>query len=268
MDTSQAMQQRFALPRTPGFSLAGRRALVTGASRGVGVAAASALCEYGAEVTLVARSLSEAEAVADALRLRGGAAHAAKLDVTDLPGLRGALGEIGGPDRPFDILVNNAGTNRPAPFVDVTLDDFNAVMDLNVRSSFFVAQFVAMTLISAGRPGSFINMSSQMGHVGAPMRTVYCSSKHAIEGLTKAMAVELGQYGIRVNSICPTFIETPMTRDFLASKDFKRDVLARIKLGRVGTMEDVMGAVLYLASDASAMVTGSSLLVDGGWTAD
>jgi len=268
MDSLQSMQNTFALPRTPGFCLAGKRALVTGASRGIGVAAASVLCEYGAEVTLVARSLSEADAVAVALRAVGGVAHAAKLDVTDLPRLRGALSELGGESRPFDILVNNAGTNCPAPFVDVTVDDYDAVMDLNVRSSFFVAQFVATTLISARRPGSIINMSSQMGHVGAPMRTVYCSSKHAIQGLTKAMAVELGSHDIRVNAICPTFIETPMTRDFLASEEFRRDVLARIKLGRVATTEDVMGAVLYLASDASAMVTGSSLMVDGGWTAE
>ncbi|MEM5387692.1 SDR family NAD(P)-dependent oxidoreductase [Paraburkholderia phymatum] len=262
------MQPALELPRTPDISLENKRALVTGGSRGIGVAAASALCEYGAHVTLVSRSVEEAELVADALRKRGGRASAARLDVTDLPNLSRTLDAIVGDGEPFDILVNNAGTNRPAPFIDVTVDDYDAVMELNVRSAFFVAQYVAAALIRAGRTGSIINMSSQMGHVGAPLRTVYCSSKHAIQGLTKAMGVELGPYGIRANAICPTFIETPMTRGFLASDDFRRDVLSRIKLGRVATQEDVMGAVLYLASDASAMVTGSSLVVDGGWTAE
>ncbi|WP_322101930.1 glucose 1-dehydrogenase [Paraburkholderia sp. J41] len=268
MNLSQPTYQASILPRAPDFSLTHKRALVTGASRGIGVAAASSLCEYGADVTLVARSLDEAEIVADELRKRGGRARAAKLDVTDLANLPHALQAIVGDGEPFDILVNNAGTNRPAPFVDVTVDDFDAVMGLNVRSAFFVAQFVAAALIRSGRAGSIINMSSQMGHVGAPMRTVYCTSKHAVQGLTKAMAVELGHHGIRVNAICPTFIETPMTRDFLASDGFRLDVLSRIKLGRVATLEDVTGAVLYLASDASSMVTGSSLMVDGGWTAE
>jgi NAD(P)-dependent dehydrogenase (short-subunit alcohol dehydrogenase family) len=169
---------------------------------------------------------------------------------------------------PFDILVNNAGSNRPAFMVDVTVEDFDAIFQLNVRSAFFVAQAVVKRLIEAKKPGSIIHMSSQMGHVGGPRRTVYCATKAAIEGLTKAMGVELGPHGIRVNALAPTFIETPMTRPFFADEAFKRSVLDKIKLGRLGQVEDLMGAIVFLASDASALMTGTSLIVDGGWTAE
>ena len=166
------------------------------------------------------------------------------------------------------MLVNNAGTNRPAPFLEVTPEDFDAISTLNVRAAFFAAQAVARGLVALGRPGSIIHMSSQMGHVGGARRTVYCASKHALEGMAKAMAIDLAPHRIRVNTLCPTYIETPLTRPYFADEAFRRDVLARIKLGRVGQVEDLMGGVVFLASDASALMTGSSLVVDGGWTAE
>ena len=164
--------------------------------------------------------------------------------------------------------MNNAGTNRPRPFLEVTPDDFDAVMAVNLRAAFFVAQAVVRGLATAGRPGSIIHMSSQMGHVGGARRTIYCASKHAVEGLCKAMAIEFGPLGIRVNTICPTFIETPLTRPYFDDPAFRADVLGKIKLGRLGQPEDLMGAVVFLASDASALMTGSALIVDGGWTAE
>jgi NAD(P)-dependent dehydrogenase (short-subunit alcohol dehydrogenase family) len=253
-----------ALPTTPSFRLDGRRALVTGAGRGIGLAAATALAEAGAHVTLCARSVSEIDAVATALQHKGWTAASLALDVNDLEATNIALNRYG----PFDVLVNNAGTNRPMPFTEVSVDDYDAVMGLNVRAAFFVAQTMARDLAATGRPGSIINMSSQMGHVGGLNRTLYCASKWALEGLSRAMALDLGPMKIRVNTLCPTFIETDMTRPFFASPTFNQDVLAKIKLGRLGQVEDLMGAIQFLASDASSMMTGSSLLIDGGWTAD
>lgn len=252
------------LPTTPSFRLDGKRALVTGAGRGIGLAAAAALADAGAEVTLVARSTGEIEAAAAEIGNRGGKASAAPLDVTDIEAVRAFVGKAD----PFDVLVNNAGSNRPAMLVDVTIEDFDAIFKLNVRSAYFVAQAVVRRLVEAKRPGSIIHISSQMGHVGGPRRTVYCSTKAAIEGLTKAMAVELGPRGIRVNALAPTFIETPMTRPFLQDESFRQSVLDKIKLGRLGQVEDLMGAIVFLASDASALMTGASLLIDGGWTAE
>jgi len=245
------------------FRLDGKTALVSGAGRGIGLAAAEALAQAGASVTLAARSAAEIEAAAAALRAAGFAATALILDVSDIAATAAAIAANG----PFDILVNNAGTNRPATFLDVTPEDYDAVTDLNVRSAFFVAQAVARGLVAAGRPGSIINMSSQMGQVGGQRRTVYCASKHAMEGFTKAMALDLAPHGIRVNTICPTFIETPMTKPFFQDSTFLGETLAKIPLGRLGQVEDVVGAVIYLASNASGLVTGSALKVDGGWTA-
>jgi NAD(P)-dependent dehydrogenase (short-subunit alcohol dehydrogenase family) len=169
---------------------------------------------------------------------------------------------------PFDILVNNAGTNRPKFLMEVTVEDYDVIMGLNVRAAFFMAQAVARRLIEAKRPGSIINISSQMGHVGAARRTVYCASKHAMEGFTKAMAVELAPHNIRVNSLGPTFLETPMTRPFFENKAFRDEVLSKIKLGRLGQLHEITGAIVFLASDASSLMTGSALVVDGGWTAE
>ena len=252
------------LAKAPSFRLDGKRALVTGAGRGIGLAAAAALAQAGAQVTLAARTATEIEAAAQAIRGRGERAQAMLLDVTDIAATRAAIGEA----EPFDILVNNAGTNRPAYLRDVTVEDFDAIFSLNVRAAFFMAQAVARRLIEVGRPGSIINISSQMGHVGAARRSVYCASKHAMEGFTKAMAIELAPHAIRVNSLGPTFLETPMTRPFFENKAFREEVLGKIKLGRLGQLEEITGAIIFLASDASSLMTGSALVVDGGWTAE
>ena len=249
---------------TPCFRLDGRRALVTGGGRGIGLAAASALAGAGAHVTLAARTKSEIEDAAAAIRARGHKADALQLDVTDVEATRRAIAAA----EPFQILVNNAGMNRPALLPDVTVDDFDAIMNLNVRAAFFVAQAVALKLIEAKLPGSIINISSQMGHVGAARRTVYCASKHAMEGFTKAMAIELAPHAIRVNSLGPTFLETPMTKPFFENKAFRDEVLSKIKLGRLGQLGELTGAIVFLASDASSLMTGSALVLDGGWTAE
>lgn len=252
------------LPRLPSMRLNGRRALVTGAGRGIGLAAAAALAEMGAHVTLVARTADEIDRAAGEIRDAGGQAVPLALDVTNLAAVRTAMNAAD----PFDILVNNAGTNRPRSFLDVTEDDYDVIAGLNQRAAFFVAQAVAKRMASAGKGGSIIHMSSQMGHVGSQDRTVYCMTKHGIEGLTKAMAIDLAPLGIRVNSIGPTFIDTPLTKPFFQNAAFRDDVLRRIKLGRLGSVEDLMGAIVFLAGDAAALVTGTSLVVDGGWTAD
>ena len=252
------------LPRTPTFRLDGRRALVTGAGRGIGLAAAAALAQAGAHVILAARTVAEIEAAAAQICDENGSAEPLVLDVTDLRAVHTTLAA----QPPFDILVNNAGTNRPAPFLEVTEQDYNTITTLNQRAAFFVAQAVARRMVQAGIHGSIIHISSQMGHVGGARRTVYCMSKHGIEGLTKAMAIDLAPHGIRVNSVGPTFIDTPLTRPFWNDKGFHDDVLRRIKLGRLGKVEDLMGAVVFLASDAAALITGTALVVDGGWTAE
>jgi NAD(P)-dependent dehydrogenase (short-subunit alcohol dehydrogenase family) len=258
------MLHKTLLPKTPSFGLQGKRALVTGAGRGIGLAAASALAEAGAHVTLCARTNYEIAAAAAAIRDSGGRAEGRVLDVTRLEDVDTF---IAGRD-PFDILVNNAGTNRPAPFVEVTSTDFDLILDINVRAAFFMSQAVARRLIATGRPGSIIQISSQMGHVGSPRRSVYCASKHALEGMTKAMALELAPHNIRVNSLAPTFVETPMTKPFFENPEFRSFVLGKIKLGRIGHVEDLMGAIVFLASDAALMMTGTSLVIDGGWTAE
>ena len=252
------------LTKTAAFRVDGQRALVTGGGRGIGLTAASALADAGAHVTLVARTAKEIEEAAAAIRTRGQQADALALDITDVDAVRKAL--AGRP--PYQVLVNNAGMNRPAYLPDVKLEDFDTIFALNVRAAFFLAQTVALRLVAEKLPGSIINISSQMGHVGAARRTVYCASKHAMEGFTKAMAIELAPHNIRVNSLGPTFLETPMTRPFFENKVFRDEVLSKIKLGRLGQLDELTGAIVFLASDASSLMTGSALVLDGGWTAE
>ncbi|MQA82444.1 MAG: SDR family oxidoreductase [Streptosporangiales bacterium] len=252
------------LPVTPSFALTGRRALVTGAGRGIGRAAAAALAAAGAHVVLGGRTATTLDATRDAIAAAGGSAETLVLDIQDTAACRERLDALPA----CDVLVNSAGSNRPAEFLRVTEDDFDAVVDLNLRAAFFVSQYVAGRLVAESRPGSIIQVSSQMGHVGGARRTVYCATKWALEGLTKAMAIDLAPYGVRVNTIAPTFIETPLTRPFFEDEAFRADVLSRIKLGRLGELEDLMGAVVFLAGDASTLMTGSSMVIDGGWTAD
>ncbi|MDE0652972.1 MAG: SDR family NAD(P)-dependent oxidoreductase [bacterium] len=244
-----------------GLRLDGQRALVTGAGRGIGLACAEALAEAGAHVTLLSRTRSELEQAAEDI---GGRADVLVCDCTDAD----AVSEvIGGAPGHWDVLVNNAGTNRPQTFLEVTREAFEEVMRINVTGAFFVAQTVAAKMAAAGEGGSIVNMSSQMGHVGGAGRSVYCASKHAMEGMTKAMAIDLAPHTIRVNTVCPTFVVTPMTAPYFEDEAFLADTLGRIPIGRLAEMNDVTGAVVFLASDASAMITGSALKVDGGWTA-
>ena len=240
-------------------SLNGKVALVTGAGRGIGRKCAEMLADAGATVLAVARSDKEIRTLAGT---RPDRIQALQFDVTsDL--FIDHITRL----KQLDILVNNAGINRPQPFAEVDGATLRAMIELNIHAAFRTAQAAARIMLNNGSQGSIINMSSQMGHVGAPERTVYCMTKHAIEGLTKAMAVELAPRGIRVNSVAPTFIETPLTQPMLAQPQFNKSVLARIPLGRIGRVEDVAHAVLFLASPAAAMITGDSLKVDGGWTA-
>ena len=252
------------LPKTPSFRLDGRRALVAGASSGIGLACAVALAEAGAEVTLAARSTDKLGAAVAELRVAGHAAEALTLDVSDVAATEAAVTSHG----PFDVLVNSAGLARHSPAVDTTPGDYDAVTDLNVKGAYFLTRAVAKGLLGAGKPGSLINISSQMAHVGGIDRAVYCATKHAVEGFTKAMAIEWGEAGIRVNTICPTFIRTPLTQPTFDNPERRAWIEDKIKLPRIGEVEDIMGATVFLASAASAMITGTSLLVDGGWTAD
>lgn len=252
------------LPKLPSFRLDGKTALVTGASSGIGLGCAVALAEAGARVVMAARGTDRLAAAVAEVCAAGLQAEVLVLDIADTAPTAQAVSASG----PFDVLVNAAGVARHAPAFDTTEADFDAVMAVNLRGAYFVAQAVAKGLRDAGRGGSIIQISSQMGHVGGPDRAVYCASKHALEGMTKAMAIEWGPLGIRVNSICPTFVLTPLTQATLDDPARRAWVENRIKLGRAGRIEDIMGAALYLASDASSLVTGSALMVDGGWTAE
>ena len=252
------------LPKTPSFRLDGRSALIAGASSGIGQAAAVALAEAGAGVTLVARSADKLEHTAAALHERGLLAETLVLDVQDVEATERAIAA----HAPFDILVNSAGMARHGPALDMALVDFDAVVGLNLRGAYFLTRAVARALISAERPGSLINISSQMAHVGGIDRAVYAATKHAVEGFTKSMAIEWGKHGVRVNTICPTFILTPLAEQTFSNPERLNWVKGKIKLGRIGEVEDIMGPVVFLASDAAAMITGTALMVDGGWTAD
>lgn len=249
------------LPQTPSFRLDGRRAFVPGGTRGIGLACAAALAQAGAAVVVAARGREGVDAAVDALRAEGHAAEGVALDVADVGAVRDAVAAHG----PFDVLCNSAGLARHGPAADTTPEDFDAVAGVNLRAAYFLAQAVAATMPDRG--GSIIQVSSQMGHVGGVDRAVYCATKHGVEGMTKAMAIEWGPRRIRVNTLCPTFVRTPLTEATFADPERRAWIEAKIKLPRVGAVEDLMGAVTFLASDASALVTGTHLLVDGGWTA-
>ena len=250
-------------PQTPSFRLDGRNALVTGAGRGIGMGASIALAEAGANVTLVSRTENDLKNLSNYLNNKGYKTSFMPIDVNNELDVKNLIED----SDPFEILVNNAGTNRPAKLVDTKIEDFDYVMSLNVRSVVSLTKVVVDKMIKNKVKGSIINVSSQMGHVGGPNRTTYCSSKFAIEGFTKSLAIELALDGIRVNTVCPTFIQTPMTEPFLKDDEFKKATIGMIPLGRLGEIKDVMGPFVFLASDASSLMTGSSVLVDGGWTA-
>lgn len=252
------------LPRTPSFRLDNRRALVAGGTSGIGQGCAIALAEAGAHVTLAARNTERMAQVCSQMQTEGWQVETLAMDVADTDATAVLVEEHG----PFDVLVNSAGVAIHTPALDTKPVDFDAVSDLNAKGAYFLTQAVAKGLVHAGRPGSLINISSQMAHVGGIDRAVYCGTKHAVEGFTKAMAIEWGPLGIRVNTICPTFIRTPLTQQTFDRPERVKWVEEKIKLGRIGVVEDIMGGVVYLASDASALVTGTSLLIDGGWTAD
>jgi NAD(P)-dependent dehydrogenase (short-subunit alcohol dehydrogenase family) len=251
-------------PRTPSFSLQGKRALVTGASSGIGLACAVALAEHGADVTLAARSGDKLRQIVDDMAAKNWSASALELDVSDVAATAKAVANAG----PFDVLVNSAGLARHAPALETTEADFDAVQALNIKGAYFLTKAVADGLVKAGRGGSLINISSQMAKVGGIDRAVYSATKHAVEGFTKSMAIEWGPKGIRVNTICPTFIVTPLTKQTFERPERKAWVEEKIKLCRIGEVEDIMGAAVFLASEASALITGSALMIDGGWTAD
>jgi NAD(P)-dependent dehydrogenase (short-subunit alcohol dehydrogenase family) len=246
------------------MDLPGKRALVAGASSGIGLACATALAEAGAQVTLAARRVEALTEAAEAMQAKGWTAEALALDVSDVAATEAAVAAGG----PYDILVNSAGLARHGPALETTEEDLDAVVGLNLKGAYFLTRAVAKGLIEAGKPGSLINVSSQMAYVGGIERAVYCASKHAVEGFTKAMAIEWGRQGVRVNTICPTFIRTALTASTFENPERRAWVEEKIKLGRVGEVQDMMGAVVYLASEASALVTGTALMVDGGWTAD
>ncbi|WP_458792734.1 SDR family NAD(P)-dependent oxidoreductase [Yoonia sp. MH D7] len=250
------------LPRTPSQRLDGKRALVTGASSGIGQGCAVALAEAGAHVVCAARGLDKLQSSVDAMIAEGWSAEALALDMSDLP----AVTEMFATQGPFDVVVNSAGLARHGPAFETTPEDYDAVMNLDLRAAYFLSVGAAKGML--GKGGSIIHISSQMGHVGGIDRAVYCAAKHGLEGMVKAMAIEWGPEQIRINTVCPTFIRTPLTAATFDDPERAAWIAEKIKLGRVGEVEDIMGAVTYLATSASAMVTGTSLLIDGGWTAD
>jgi NAD(P)-dependent dehydrogenase (short-subunit alcohol dehydrogenase family) len=247
-----------------GGALAGRSVLVAGASRGIGAAVAAACARAGAShVALAARGEAALARVAGVVEEAGAAAQALACDLTDPAAARAAVDAATG----LDVLVYAAGTNRPQPFAEVDAETYDALFAVNIRAAFFTAQAAAQRMLREGTSGAIVLISSQMGHVGAVRRTVYCATKHAVEGLVKAMALELAPAGIRAVSVAPTFVRTDMTASQLDDPSIGPGLLAQIPLGRWATPDEVAGAVVWAASPAAAMLTGTSVVLDGGWTA-
>lgn len=252
-----------AMPTTPSFRLDGKRALVTGASSGIGQACALALGEAGAHVVAAARRVDKLEETVEAIAELGGSAEALEFDQADVPAMEATLSGMPA----FDVVLNSAGLARHGPALEATVEDYDAVMGINLKGAYFLSTLTAKRMIDEGKPGSIIHISSQMGHVGGIERSVYCATKFGVEGMIKAMAIEWGKAKVRINSIAPTFILTDFTRKAFDDPEKRDWIMGKIKLDRPGEVEDIMGAAVYLSSDASAMVTGTSLLIDGGWTA-
>ena len=250
------------LPKMPSFRLDNKRALIVGSSSGIGIGCATALADAGASVVLAARRKDLLDDLKNSLEEKGHNADTIKLDISEVEDVKKTIDS----QECFDILVNSSGLARHTPAVDTNEQDFDSVIDVNLKGAYFLTKEIANKLIKNKRIGSLINISSQMAYVGGIERAVYCASKHAVEGFTKSMAIEFGPHGIRVNTICPTFISTPLTAPTFDDPKKIKWIESKIKLGRVGEVEDIMGAVVYLASDASSLVTGSSLMIDGGWT--
>lgn len=254
-------------PRLPAFRLDGKVALVTGAGSGLGAGIAIGLAEAGAQVVLVGRTQAKLDETAAAIARLGAKSSSVACDVTSAQAVRAMVSAL----PRLDVLINNAGTNFPEPFVDVSEEHLDAMLDLNVRAAFVVAQAAVRKMLEFPQRievgAAIVNISSQMGHIGSPNRTVYCMTKHALEGLTKAMAVELAPQGIRVNSLGPTFVDTPLVRRIVDTPAKREFVMSRIPMGKLCKVEDIMAAAVFLASPAAAMITGTHLLVDGGWTA-
>ena len=249
------------------YNLKNKIAVVTGAGKGIGRACAIALAEAGAKVILISRTKKDLDEVSKKIKKIKSKCKSYVCDITNYNDIKQIINK----QSKIDILINNAGNNRPAHFTKVQTKDMEYMVKINTVATFNLAHLCALKMIKFKNRkkigGSIVNMSSQMGHVGGPIRSVYNMNKFGLEGLTKGMSIDLARYNIRVNTVCPTFVITPMTKKFLKDKKFKKDMLNNIPLGRFAELSEVSSAVVFLASDAASMITGTSLLVDGGWTA-
>ena len=249
------------------YNLKNKTAVVTGAGKGLGRACAIALAEAGANLIIISRTKKDLDKVSKKVKKLRIKCKSYVCDITNFNEIKGIINK----QAKIDILVNNAGNNIPQHFTKVKTKDMEHLVKINTMATFNLAQLCALKMIKSKNRkkigGAIVNMSSQMGHVGGPIRSVYNMTKFGLEGLTKGMSIDLARYNIRVNTVCPTFVVTPMTKEFLKSKKFKREVLGNIPLGRFAELSDIATATVFLASDAASMITGTSLLVDGGWTA-
>ena len=251
----------------PNFRRDGCPALVSGAGRGLGVGMAKGLARSGAHVVVMSRTRADLESVSSEIAIEGGTADVLVCDVTNDAAVQAAIDGL----PTLDILVNNAGTNIPQPFVSVESSALDTMLNLHVRAAFVVAQAAVNRMLRDNdrneRGGAVVNISSQLGRVALRDRSVYTLTKHALEGLTTSLAIELAPKRIRVNAVGPTWVETPMTGPALADPDFRSEIIGSIPMGHLAQVDDIVGAVVFLASPAASMITGASLVVDGGWTA-